>query len=54
MFTASIETAYKHAADDTYNPLEENGLLPEKQKGCCRNTRDTKDQLLIDKTIMKN
>ena len=32
-------------ADQIYNHLEENNLLPEEQRGCCRNTRSTKDQL---------
>ena len=41
-------------AEEIYNHLEENDLLPKKQKGCRRNSRDTKDQLLIDKTVMKN
>ena len=42
------------AADEIYNHLEENDLLPEEQKGCRRNSRGTKDQLLIDKAVMKN
>ena len=41
-------------ADEIYNHLEENELLPEEQKGCHRNSRGTKDQLLIDKAAMKN
>ena len=41
-------------ADEMYNHLEENGILPEEQKGCHRNSRGSKDQLLIDKPIMKN
>ena len=41
-------------ADEIYNHLEDNYLLPEKQKGCHRNSRGTKDQLLIDKAVMKN
>ena len=42
------------AADEIYNHLEENDLLPEEQKSCRRNSRGTKDQLLIDKAVMKN
>jgi len=34
--------------------LHRNGLLPDGQKGCRRNTRGTKDQLLIDKMVLKN
>ena len=41
-------------ADEIYSHLEENSLLPEEQKGCRRNSRSTKDQLLIDKAVMKN
>ena len=41
-------------ADEIYNHLEENDLLPGEQKGCRRNSRGTKDQLLIDKAVMKN
>ena len=41
-------------ADEIYNHLEENYLLPEEQKGCLRHSRGTKDQLLIHKTVMKN
>ena len=41
-------------ADEIYNHLGENELLPEEQKGCHRNSRGTKDQLLIDKAAMKN
>ena len=40
--------------DEIYNHLEENDLLPEKQKRCRRNSRGTKDQLLTDKTVIKN
>ena len=29
-------------------------LLPNEQKGCRKNSRGTKDQLLIDKAILKN
>ena len=37
-----------------YNHLEENDLLPEEQNSRSRNSRRTKDQLLIDKAVMKN
>ena len=40
--------------DEICNHLGENGLLPEEQKSYHRNSRGTKDQLLIDKTVMKN
>ena len=37
-----------------YQHLEERELLPKEQKGCQNNARGTKDQLLIDKMIIKN
>ena len=41
-------------ADETYNHLEENDLLPDEQKGSRGNRRGTKDDLLIEKAFMKN
>ena len=40
-------------ADKIYDHLLENNLLPEEQKGCRKKSRGTKDQLLIDKAILK-
>ena len=37
-----------------YAYLEGENLLPNEQKGCKRRSRGTKDQLLIDKTVLKN
>ena len=37
--------------ENTYNFLEVNNLMPGEQKECRRNSRTTKDQLLIDKTM---
>ena len=34
--------------------MENEKLLPEEQKGCRRKSRGTKNQLLIDKTILKD
>ena len=41
-------------AEKIYEHLEENELLVDEQKGCRRKTRGTKDQLMIDKAILKN
>ena len=41
-------------ADEIYNLLEENDLLPEEQKGCRANSRGTKDQFLISKAVIQN
>ncbi|XP_047488218.1 uncharacterized protein LOC125038695 [Penaeus chinensis] len=41
-------------ADQMYDYLEKEHLLPDEQKGCRRKSRGTKDQLLIDKTILKD
>ena len=40
-------------ADRVYTHLLDNQLLPEEQKGARKELRGTKDQLLIDKTILK-
>ena len=40
--------------DELYNHLEEKSLLPEEQKGCRRKSRGAKDQLLIDKVVIRN
>ena len=37
-----------------YQHLDENGILPEEQKGCKRGSRGTKDQLLIDKCVLRD
>ena len=41
-------------SDEIYQHLESKRLLPSEQKGCRRNSRGTKDQLLIDKMIIRN
>ena len=40
-------------AEKIYGHLKANDLLPDEQKGCRKQSRGTKDQLLIDKTILK-
>jgi len=40
-------------AGKSYDHLEYSGLLPEEQKGCRKKSRGTKDQLLIDKAVLK-
>ena len=40
-------------ADQIYSHLDANGLFPEEQKGCKRNSRGCKEQLLIDKLILR-
>ena len=41
-------------ADEIYNHLEKEQLLPMEQKGCRRKSWGTKDQLLIDRMIARN
>ena len=41
-------------AGKIYEHLEVNNLLPEEQKGCRRKSKGTKDQLLIDKAVLKD
>ena len=40
--------------DEVYGHLGRSSLLQNEQKGCRRGSRGTKDQLLIDKTILRN
>ena len=41
-------------SEDMHCFMENENLIPEEQKGCRRKSRGAKDQLLIDKTILKN
>ena len=41
-------------AEETYQHLQSNRLFPEEQKGCKKESRGTKDQLMIDKMVLKN
>ena len=41
-------------SNEMYEYLEDKQLLPEEQKGCRRKSRGCKDQLIIDKMIMRN
>ena len=41
-------------AEEMYTYLERSSFLPEEQKGCRRRCPGTKDQLLIDKTVLKD
>ena len=41
-------------AEKMYDYLEQEKLLPEEQKICRQGSRGTKDQLLIDKTVLKD
>ena len=40
-------------SEKLYKHLVDNNLLPDEQKGCRKSSRGTKDQLLIDKTILR-
>ncbi|XP_063603288.1 uncharacterized protein LOC134778932 [Penaeus indicus] len=41
-------------AEEMYGFLEREKILPDEQKGCRKGSRGTKDQLLIDKTVLKD
>ena len=41
-------------ADEMYAHLERNNLLPDEQRGCRKRARGSKDQLLIDRMVLKN
>ncbi len=51
-----MEASYRLGtiAEETYQHLELKDLLPLEQKGSHKNSRETKDQLLIDKMIIQN
>ena len=40
--------------DKLYEHLDNQNLFPEEQKGCRQRSHGTKDQLLIDKAVIKN
>ena len=40
--------------DELYNDLEKKHLLPDEQKGCGRNSKGKKDQLIIGKMVTRN
>ena len=40
--------------EKVYDPLNQQNLLPQKEKGFRPRTRGRKDQLLIDKTVVRN
>ena len=40
--------------EQLYHHLERNELLSDEQKGCRKGSRGSKDQLLVDKAILKN
>ena len=41
-------------AEEMYKHMAEKNLLPNEQKGCRKESRRTKDQLLIDRMILRN
>ena len=41
-------------SEHLYSFLEEEKILPEEQKGCKRNSRGTKDQVLLDKAVLRD
>jgi Reverse transcriptase (RNA-dependent DNA polymerase) len=41
-------------SEELYEHLEKNKLMPVEQKGCRKSSRGTKDQLLIDKMVLRN
>jgi hypothetical protein len=41
-------------SESIYDHLDQNRLIPWEQKGCAKMSRGTKDQLVIDKSVMKD
>ena len=40
-------------AEKMYSHLERENTIPPEQKGCCKGSHGTKDQLLIEKTVLR-
>jgi len=49
-----IQDVHRYHSRQHYERLDKKDLLPVKQKGRRKNTRGTKDKLLIDKILQKN
>ena len=41
-------------AEDLYQHLHQSSLLPDEQKGCRKESGETKDQLVIDRAILRD
>ena len=48
------QTNKQTIAEDLYSHIEDQQLFPDEQKGCKKRSRGTKDQLIIDKTVLKD
>ena len=49
-----METSDWMLAEKMYSHLEREIVLPSEQKGFLKGSRETKDQLLIDKTVLRD
>ena len=54
MFTTNVEVLTGMLSEQLYKHVDTNDMLPSEQKGCRKETRGTKDQLLIDRMTFKN
>ena len=54
MSSTYVEVTSGMLSEKMYDHLETGQLLPEEQKGCRKRSRGTKDQLLIDKMVLRN
>lgn len=53
-FTMTRKVLTGSFSEEIYNHLHEKGFLPLEQKECRRQSRSTKEQLLIDEMIIRN
>lgn len=49
-----LEASAWHPSKENWRSFDHQPLLAREQKGCCGNTRETRDQLLIDKMVMRD
>ena len=54
LFTTDVKVVNGDYCQGNNQHLQSNGLFPEEQKGCRKESRGTKDQLMIDKMVLKN
>ena len=52
--TNTIHKTFSRGATDNLTYLYDQQLFPEEQKGCKKRSRGTKDQLIIDKAVLKD
>ena len=54
MLTNNVESTHRDHSRGFYQHLHQSSLLPDEQKGCRKESRGTKDQLVIDRAIFRD